>query len=75
MINNIISCPYYASSVMFLIGLAVASFIFEFVCAMLGRKTPRIMKHINIAIVVLYFVLILPLIVRIYGCLIERNII
>lgn len=71
--NNIISCPYYAPAVMFSIGLAVASFIFEFVCAMLGRKTPRIMKHINIAVVILYFVLILPLIVRIYGCLIERG--
>lgn len=71
--NNIISCPYYAPAVLFSIGLAVASFIFKFVCAMLGRKMPKVMKYINIAIVVLYSVLILPLIILIYGCLIERG--
>lgn len=71
--NNIISCSYYAPAVLFSIGLAVASFIFEFVCSMLGRKTPKVMKQINIAIVVLYSVLILPLIILIYGCLLERG--
>lgn len=66
---NIVSSPYYAPAVMCVVALAVASFIFKFVCAMLGRETPKIMKYINIAIVVLYSILILPLIVLIFDYL------
>lgn len=73
MINDIVSCPYYATAVMCSVGLALASFIFKFICAMLGRETPKAMKYINMVIVALYSVLILPLIILIYSCLIERG--
>jgi len=72
-VNNIVSNPYYAPAVMCVLALAFASFIFKFVCVMLGRKTPKIMKHINIAIVVVYSVLIMPLIILIFDCLSERG--
>ncbi len=73
MINDIVSCPYYTTAVMCSVGLALASFIFKFVCDILGRETPKAMKYINIVTVALYFVLILPLIILIFGCLIERG--